>query len=194
MKNEKLRTNEQIKISPVVVINPDGRNLGSLPLKSAINLALECGLDLVEISPLSRPPVCRIMDYGKYRFNQNLKEKRSKKIQSKVKEIRLSPSIEEHDVETKVKSAVKFLQAGHRVNIRLEFKRRQIVHQNIGIEIMNSFLERLSQFGKPASRPKMDGRVFFCVVDPILGGERTSTFSEGEKESKDAPRKSVKDI
>lgn len=181
--NDRLRTNDQIKMSPVVVINPDGRNLGSLPLKSALNMAMECGLDLVEISPSSRPPVCRIMDYGKYRFNQNLKEKRSKKAQSisKTKEIRLSPSIQEHDLETKAKSAIKFLQAGHRVNVRLEFRRRQIVHQEIGVQIMNSFLVRLSQFGKPASSPKMEGKVFFCLVDPV-------------SESNDASGKSIKDI
>lgn len=169
MKNDNLRINEQIRTSPVVVINPDGRNMGSLTLNAALNLAYECGMDLVEISPSTRPPVCRIMDYGKYRFNQTIKEKRNKKVQSKsrIKEIRLSPAIENHDIETKIKSAIKFLDSGHRVNVRLEFRRRQIAHQDIGVELMNSFLDRIAQHGKPESKPKMEGKVFFCVVDPL---------------------------
>lgn len=183
--NDRLRINDQIRISPVVVIDRDGKNLGSLPVRTAIDIALECGMDLVEISPASRPPVCRVMDYGKFRFDQNLKEKKNRKSQSKsskVKEIRLSPAIQEHDVETKVKSAIKFLQAGHKINVRLEFKRRQMAHQDIGVKMMNSFIDRLSQYGKPLFKPKMDGRIVFCLVESL------------SSESSDASGNSVKDI
>lgn len=183
--NDKLRINDQIRFSPVIVIDRDGKNLGSLSLKSALDIAYGCDLDLVEISPASRPPVCRVMDYGKFRFEQNLKEKHNKKTQSKsskVKEIRLSPAIEEHDIDTKVKSAIKFLQAGHKINIKLEFRRRQIAHQDIGINILNSFLDRISQFGKATSKPRMEGRVAFCSVEPCVS------------ELKDASGKSIKDI
>jgi translation initiation factor IF-3 len=183
--NDRLRINEQIRISPVVVIDHDGKNLGSLPLRAALDVAAGSNLDLVEISPASRPPVCRVMDYGKFRFDQNLKEKKNKKVQSKsckIKEIRLSPAIQEHDVETKVKSAIKFLQSGYKINVRLEFRRRQIAHQDIGIKIMDSFLDRISDFGKPAAKPKSEGKIVFCMVDPC------------SPESKDASGKIVEDI
>lgn len=183
--NDRLRINDQIRISPVVVIDRDGKNLGALPLRMALDVASECGMDLVEISPASRPPVCRVMDYGKFRFDQNLKEKRNRKAQSKfskIKEIRLSPAIQEHDIDTKLKSAIKFLQAGHKINVRLEFKRRQMAHQDIGVKIMNSFLDRLSQYGKPLSKPKIDGRIVFCAVESLVS------------ELKDASGNSVKDI
>jgi translation initiation factor IF-3 len=167
--NEKFRVNDQIKISPVVVIDQFGKNLGPVPLKAALGLATQHSLDLVEIAPSNRPPVCRIMDYGKFRFEQNVKEKKIKKNQaksSKIKEIRLSPSIQEYDMETKIKSAIKMLQSGHKINVRLEFKRRQIVHQELGIKIMHSFLERISDFGKMMAKPKSEGRIVFCVVEP----------------------------
>jgi len=186
--NDRLRINDQIRISPIIVIDHVGKNLGTLPLRAALDLAFNYGLDLVEISPSSRPPVCRIMDYGKFRFDQDLKDKRNKKIQSKsskVKEIRLSPAIQEHDVETKFKSAVKFLQSGHRINVRLEFKRRQIAHQDIGIKIMDSFLDKISQFGKPVAKPKSEGRIISCMVEPC---------SSEVAESRDASGKILKDI
>ena len=168
--NDRLRINEQIRMSPIVVIDRDGKNLGSIPLRIAMDLAFESKLDLVEISPSSRPPVCRLMDYGKFKFEQELKEKKIKKTQAKsckVKEIRLSPAIGEHDMETKFKSAVKFLQSGHKINVRLEFRRRQMVHQEIGVETINSFIEKLSPFGKAPSKPKMDGRIVSCMVEPL---------------------------
>lgn len=168
--NEKFRANDNIRISPVVVIDQDGKNLGSMPLKVAQGLAFQASLDLVEIAPSARPPVCRIMDYGKFKFDQNLKEKKIKKNQaktSKIKEIRLSPAIHDHDMETKLKAAIKNLQSGHKVNVKLEFKRRQMAHQDIGIKIINSFLGGLSEFGTPLAKPKSEGRYVSCLVEPI---------------------------
>lgn len=138
----------------------------------ALGIASEAGLDLVEIAPGSRPPVCRVMDYGKFKFNQNLKEKKLKKKQSKaskMKEIRLSPTIQKHDMETKMKLASGFLEAGHKVNVRLEFRRRQIVHQNIGHDMMKCFIEGVSEFGAPLSKPKSEGKFISCVVEPKDG-------------------------
>ncbi len=176
MKNEGerlYRANNQIRLSPVVVIDQNGRNLGPTPIGSALNLAQSAGLDLVEIAPNSRPPVCRIMDFGKFKFEQNLKEKkqRRKQKQSQVKEIRLSPSIQEHDIETKVKAAIKFLESGHRVSVKLEFKRRELAHKDLGFVVINGFLDRLKEHGNPASKPKSEGRSILCILEP---GEKTS--------------------
>lgn len=168
--NEKFyRVNSQIRLSPVMLIDQHGKNLGSLPLQKAMDLASSSDLDLVEISPNSRPPVCRLMDFGKFKFEQNLKEKKQKKQQLKktqVKEIRLSPSIQEHDVETKVKSAIKFLTSEQKVNLRLEFKRREIAHQQIGMQVIKSFIEKISEYGTPATEPKFEGRNLMCVIEP----------------------------
>lgn len=167
--NEKrYRVNEQIRISPVVVINQEGRNMGSLPLQKAMSIALESDLDLVEISPDSRPPICRIMDFGKFKFDQGIKEKAQKKNQKsqQPKEIRLSPSIQKHDLETKVKSAKKFIQDGHRVNIKLEFRRREIAHTELGREVMSSFLLEMGETCELAGGMKMEGKALFCSVVP----------------------------
>lgn len=172
MNNEKdrlYRVNDQIKFSPVVVINPEGRNIGSVSLQKAKEIAFAANLDLVEISPNSRPPVCRIMDFGKFKFDQAIKEKKQKKKQQKqslTKEIRLSPSIQENDIETKAKSAIKFLKSKHKVQVKLEFRRRELMHQKIGFDVINNFIERLKDFGNPLNKPKSDGRNLFCVLEP----------------------------
>lgn len=181
--NNNPRINSQIRISPVVLIDQDGTNMGAVTLQMALGIAQEAGLDLVEVSSSSRPPVCRVMDYGKFRFENELKERKLKSKQSKIskmKEVRLSPSIQKHDLETKMKSAVKFLQSGQRVNVRLEFRRREIVHKDIGSQMMRSFLETLSEHGTPVSVPKMDGRVISCVVEPKNGsGKDVKNIQQG---------------
>lgn len=170
MNNEKFyRVNDQIRFSPVIVITPEGKNLGSISLQKAKEIAKQANLDLVEISPSSRPPVCKIIDFGKFKFGQNIKDKKQKKKQSKqsqTKEIRLSASIQEHDVVTKVKSAIKFLNLKYKVNIKLEFKRREMSHQDIGINVMNDFIDRIKEYGKAISKPKSEGKNLFCLVEP----------------------------
>lgn len=168
--NEKFyRVNHLIKFSPVVVIDQNGKNLGPLPLTAARGLADESGMDLVEISPSSRPPVCRIMDFGKFKFEQSIKDKKLRKKQNKIshmKEVHLSPGIQNHDIETKAKSAIKFLESGHKVNVKLEFRRREMAHQDLGFKVINSFVDSLKEYGLPSGKPKMDGRNIFCVVCP----------------------------
>lgn len=177
MKNENekfYRANNHIKFSPVIVIDKDGKNLGQLPLQRARDIALEDGLDLVEIAPNNRPPVCRIMDFGKFKFEQKVKEKKQKKKQQKqsqTKEVRLSPSIQEHDIETKFKAATKFLDAGQKVNVKLEFKRRELAHKDIGFDVMNRFVERLKDHGTPLGKPKSEGKNIFCMIDPKEAAE-----------------------
>lgn len=175
MNKEGFRTNERIKISPVILIDQNGENLGTIPLKMALGIASEVGLDLVEIAPSNRPPVCRVMDYGKFKFDQDLKERKLKKKQSKIsrtKEVRISPSIQDHDAETKAKSATKFLQEGCRVVVKLEFRRRELAHKDLGIRTMNSFLEKISDIGKPVSSPKFEGRSVTCMVEPLDGTKK----------------------
>lgn len=170
--NEGLRVNGRIRISPVVVIDQNGDNLGPIPLQAALGIAAEAGLDLVEIAPSNRPPVCKVMDYGKYKFDQDMKDRKLKKKQSKLskmKEVRISPSIQEHDLETKAKSAIKFLQSGNKVNVRLEFRRREMAHQDLGSRTIKAFIDRLSEFGKPSSNPRMEGKVLSCMVEPLDG-------------------------
>lgn len=186
--NEKFyRVNGQIRISPVVVIDANGSNMGSIPTVRAIEMASAQNLDLVEIAPNSRPPVCRIMDFGKFKFDQNLKDKkqRRRQKQSQVKEIRLSPSIQEHDIETKSKAAIKFLSAGHRVSIKLEFRRRELAHTDIGFKVIQGFLERIKDSGTAVSRPKSEGRSLLCMVEPKekTDGDSSSNAKKGQNEN-----------
>jgi len=163
------RANDQIRISPVVLINDEGRNLGSMPLARAMEIARQCELDLVEIAPNSRPPVCRIMDFGKFKFDQKLKDKKQRKKQTKmsqVKEIRLSPSIQPHDVETKSKSARKFIEEGHKVNVKLEFRRRELAHRDIGDRVIKEFVAGLGDACEILSPPKSEGRSICCMICP----------------------------
>lgn len=163
------RVNGQIRVSPVVVINDQGRNLGPIPLQKAMDIAHECGLDLVEIAPNSRPPVCRIMDFGKFKFQQAVKEKEQRKKQSKIsqmKEVHLSPSIQAHDLETKSKAARRFLESGHRVVVKLEFRRRELAHRDLGDRVMADFISSLEDVCDVTSAPKPDGRTLCCTLGP----------------------------
>ena len=169
--NEKFyRTNNQIRISPVILITEEGRNMGSIPLQKAMDIALLAGLDLVEIAPNSRPPVCRVMDFGKFKYEQNIKEKQQKKKQSKtsqVKEVHLSPSIQKHDVETKMKAAKRFIELGHKVVVKLEFRRRELAHRDLGDKVMAEFIQGLSDICEVTSRPKHEGKSLNCTLSPI---------------------------
>ena len=161
------RINEKIKFSPIIVIDENGKNIGSIPTFKAKILALNAGLDLVEVSPDSRPPVCKIMDFGKFKYQQEIKQKKQVKRQTSVKEVRLSCGIEDHDLETKSKLANKFLLAGHKVNVRLEFKRRQNDHKNLGYFVMNKFIDTVKENAAPTKKPQLEGRYLFCSLDPI---------------------------
>lgn len=172
MKNENekfYRVNSQIKFSPIIVIDQKGNNLGPIPLQKAKDMAFESSLDLVEIAPNNRPPVCRIMDFGKFKFDQTIKEKKQKKKQHKqtqIKEIRLSPSIQDNDIETKANSAIKFLKSNQKVQVKLQFKRRELMHQGLGYNVVNSFIDKLKDYGTAIGKPNSDGRNIFCTIEP----------------------------
>ena len=164
------RANHQIKLSPIVLIDQDGRNVGSVSVQKAMELASVAGLDLVEISPNSRPPVCRIMDFGKFKYAQAIKEKNQRKKQTKVshlKEIHLSPSIEKHDMETKSKAARRFIESEFKVVVKLVFRRRELAHRDVGDRVMAEFLSGLKDICEVSSRPKHEGKSIVCTISPL---------------------------
>ena len=162
-----LLINEQIREKEVRLIGADGRQLGIMSIENAQHLADEANLDLVNISPKAEPPVCRIMDYGKYRFDQEKKLKEAKKNQktTSLKEMRLSATIDTHDLEVKAKNVQKFLAGGDKVKVSIRFRGRQMAHTAGGLEVMNEFLSLLDNVvvEKPA---KMEGRNMFMVLAP----------------------------
>ena len=162
------RTNHKIKSIDVQVINSNGENLGILPLKKAIDTAKQEGLDLIEISPNAKPPVCKIMDIGKYKYDQQKKASKAKKNQKKVelKEIKLRPVTEVHDYTFKIKNAQKFLSKGDKVKFTIKFKGRELQHVNLGNELMDKIKADMENIGKIEMHPKFDGKQMIMVVQP----------------------------
>lgn len=163
-----LMINEEIRDREVRVVGQDGAQLGIMPTRQALELAEEKQLDLVKIAPTARPPVCKLMDYGKYRFEQSKKEREIRKNQKviEIKEVRLSATIEDHDVDVKYKAAVKFLQSGNKVKVTIRFRGRQITHSEIGREVMDDFAEKIKEFGIIERRPLIEGRNMTMIIAP----------------------------
>ena len=155
-----LMINEQIRDKEVRVIGEDGEQLGIMPVKEAQKLAEEAGLDLVKIAPTAKPPVCKIVDYGKFKYEQTRKEKEARKKQKviEVKEIRLSPNIDTNDLNTKVNAAKKFLTKGDKVKITLRFRGREMAHMNNSKHILDDFAASLSDIAVVEKPPKVEGR------------------------------------
>ncbi len=152
--------NEQIRDKEVRLIGPDGEQIGVMSSKEAYFKAKDAGLDLVKISPNAKPPVCKIVDYGKYRYEQTRKAKEAKKKQRTVetKEIRLSPNTDTNDLNTKVNQTKKFLQKGNKIKVSLRFRGREMAHKDVGREILNSFYEQLKDVAVVDKPAKMEGR------------------------------------
>lgn len=152
--------NEQIRDREVRLIGVDGSQLGIMSAKEAQSLAREKNLDLVKISPKAKPPVCKIIDYGKFRYEQAKRDKEARKKQNiiNIKEVRLSPNIEKHDIETKMKNALKFLKNGDKVKVSVRFRGREMAHTSIGRNILLKFAEGLSEVAEIEKHPKMEGR------------------------------------
>jgi translation initiation factor IF-3 len=151
-------------------VGEKGEQLGIFPLAEAMRIADEKNLDLVKIAPQATPPVCKIMDYGKYRFEQAKREKEARKNQKIVetKEIRLSLNIDTHDFETKLNNALKFLKAGDKLKVSIRFKGRQMAHPELGHELMKRFSEACSEFGAIDKLPKLEGRSMIMFVNSKL--------------------------
>ncbi|MFO7264523.1 MAG: translation initiation factor IF-3 [Bacillota bacterium] len=163
-----LLINENIRAREVRLIDTNGEQLGIVPLKEALRIAEEKNLDLVNVAPHAKPPVCRIMDYGKYRYEQSKREKEARKNQKiiTVKEIRLSPTIEEHDLQTKLKSIVKFLQQGDKVKVSVRFRGRQITHTEIGKRVLERIIADVGDLAVVEKKPNMEGRNMMTILAP----------------------------
>lgn len=161
------RVNDQIRI-PVVMVVKDGQNLGTFSTSEALKIARADGLDLVEISPHSKPPVCRIMDYGKFKYEQSIKEKEKKKNQkqNQDKEIRLSPAIGEHDLLIKIGHAREFLEKGLRVRFSLQYKGRMNTHKELGFKVMERITQELLELGTVIQQPRLEGKYLNLVLEP----------------------------
>lgn len=163
-----MKINEEIRAKEVRLISEDGEQLGIMPLNQALDMSEERQIDLVMISPNAEPPVCKLMDYGKYRFEAMKKEKEAKKKQKviKVKEVRLSPVIDTHDLQVRAKSAIKFLGDGDKVKASIRFKGRQMSYSDKGTEVMNAFFELVQEHGTIEKKPLLDGRNMFMILAP----------------------------
>jgi len=163
------KSNQQIRAIDVQVIGSDGNNLGILPLKKAIEAAKEEGLDLIEISPNANPPVCKIMDIGKYKYDLQKKTNIAKKKQKVValKEIKMRPGTDVHDYNFKVKNAKKFLGNKDKVKFTVRFKGREMQHINLGKDLMNRIIEDTKEVGKIETHPKFEGRQMIMIIQPI---------------------------
>ncbi|MCC0691030.1 MULTISPECIES: translation initiation factor IF-3 [unclassified Clostridioides] len=166
--SKELAINEQIKDKEIRVLSSTGEQLGVMPTKEAQAMATSKNLDLVQISPNANPPVCKIMDYGKFRYEQARKDKEAKKKQKNivVKEVRLRPGIEQNDLNTKANNAIKFLKKGDKVKVELRFRGRELGHKDIGKEVMLKFLDIIKEFGEPTKAPAFEGNNMVVIIDP----------------------------
>ena len=166
-KNE-LQVNEMIRDNELRIISAEGEQLGVMDAKSAQKLAVEAGLDLVKISPNANPPVCKIMDFGKYKFELAKREKENRKNQKvvNIKEVQLSPSIDTNDFNTKAKQAMKFLKSGDKVRVKVRFRGRELSHSEIGKTLLDRFAEAVEEFGTVEKPAKLEGRQMIMFLAP----------------------------
>lgn len=179
------RANRQIRVPEVRVIDDDGEQLGVMPTHEALAKAQDLGLDLVEVSPTARPPVCRIMDFGRYKYELSKKQKQSKKKQhqTQVKEVKLRPKTEEHDFQFKKRHAEEFLKKHHKVKFTLLFRGREMEHRERGREMLNRMIEELKHVGTVERPPIFEGRIMVMYIAPLA--------SHGNKPSVPKPKKTT---
>ena len=168
--NNNLLINDQIKVREVLVIGPNGEQVGVKSIQDALTLASYAALDLVLISPNANPPVCKVMDYNKYRYEKQKKAKdaikKQKASMSELKEYRLSPVIDVGDFETKLRNATKYLEKGDKIKLTIRFKGRQLAHTELGVEVLERFADRVKDYADVEQSPKMDGKTMTCVLAP----------------------------
>lgn len=160
--------NEEIRDSELRLIGPDGAQLGIMSAREAQKIATEQGLDLVKIAPQAKPPVCKIMDYGKFCFEEAKREKEARKNQRTmdIKEVRFSPSIDEHDFQTKLKNAIKFLKAGDKVKATVRFRGREVAYASLGMQLLERVEQEVAECGTVEKKPKLDGKNMTMVITP----------------------------
>ncbi len=178
-----VRVNGKIRAREVRVVSQDGKQLGVLQLGEAINLARSQGVDLVEIAPNATPPVCRLVDYGKFRYEQAKKDKEARKHQhaNKVKEVQLSATIDPHDFSVKVSHAVDFLCDEMKVKVTLRFRGREMAHQEFGFQVVKRFIQELAPFGHPDAAPKLIGKGINLMLSPLPDAQGNGAQDEAEQ-------------
>ncbi len=178
------RINDRIRAREVRLVDADGAQLGIKPLPEALHIAREADLDLVEVAPMANPPVCRIMDYGKFKFDaaQRAKESRRKTTNVAIKEMKYRPKIGPGDFETKTRQVAKFLGQGHKVKITIMFRGREMSHQELGLKILNRVAEEVGPMAKVEAAPKVDGRNMIMVLAP---DKRAQQASQAHKKAAD---------
>ena len=162
------RVNEEIRVPQVQLIDQDGVNRGELPIREALAIAQEAGLDLVEVAPNADPPVCKILDYGKFKYESQKKaaEARKKQRTIEVKEIKMRPMIDDHDYDVKMRSIRRFFEEGDKVKVTLRFRGREMAHQDLGLRLLDRVRAELSELSKVEQEPKLEGRQMVMVLAP----------------------------
>ncbi len=171
-----IRRNHRIRVPKIRVVGPDGKQYGVMDTKEALEVAQGAGLDLVEVAAQARPPVCRIMDFGKYVYEQQKKTKDSKTTSSKVKEVKFRPRVEQHDYETKLRRAELFLSKGNKLKLTLSFRGREMSHTEIGFETMRRAIADLETMGHADNQPRLIGRNINVMVSPLPANKRKPKF------------------
>lgn len=168
------RINEDIRVKEVRLVSEEGEQLGITPIREAMDIAIEKGLDLVEVAPSAKPPVCRLMDFGRFRFEQSKREKEARKKQKiiSVKEVKLRPNIEDHDFETKAKNARRFLSDGDKVKVTIMFRGREITHPDLGEKLSVKLAEQLSDISAVEKNPKVEGKNMVMILTPRLDADK----------------------
>ena len=180
--NRGMRRNDRIRAPEVRVIGPNGKNIGVIPTKEAQRLASEAGLDLIEISPTARPPVCRILDYGKYIYEESKKKKDQTSTKTKLKEVKFRVGIDVGDFETKLRRAEGFLYAGNKVKFTLTFRGRENEHKDLGVQRMHTVSEMLEHIAVKDAEPKLAGRNVIMMMSPVPQAKRTLKFNHPDDE------------
>ena len=182
-----VRVNERIRVPQVRVIGDDGEQVGVLATREALMLAQSKGLDLVEVSPTARPPVCRIMDYGKFKYEQNRRARKAKKKQhqTQLKEIKMRPKIEEHDYMFKVNHAREFLEERDKVKVTVTFRGREIAHQDLGHKLIQKVIAALTEVALVETPPRSEGRTLFTVLMPKPGKSVPAAKPEVRNEARE---------
>ena len=191
--NNEPMINEEIRDREVRLIDSDGAQLGVMLTQAAMQRAEEKGLDLVKIVPNARPPVCKLMNYDKHRYEQakRMREQRKNQRIVELKEVQLSATIEENDIQTRYKNAVKFLEAGDKVKVSIRFRGRQMAHTNIGRDIMIDFAKRLEEYGSVERMPRQEGRFMLMIIAPKA---EKKSFAEREQERREREAEEAREL
>ena len=175
-----IRKNDKIRAREVRVIGPDGEMLGVMPPEEAVKIAKSHGLDLVEVAASARPPVCRILEFGKYKYELSKSKRNKEKTAKRVKEAKFRPRIEEHDYMTKVRRSEKFLHQGNKLKITLMFRGREMEHVNLGMDLVKQAIKDLSGVGKADDQPKLNGRFIIVSLSPLPKNQRILKYNSLE--------------